>query len=133
MWRSYVSSAVPADIAERISDCRLTQAEVDAGNADLDLERADALERIEDHILACARGERRDLNRDGTTRVLDMAHEIACRMVDHAGLEDLVRRVAQAKKDGDWQAVTDQASDIIDDCVRQIAEDRLPYDLQRYT
>jgi class 3 adenylate cyclase len=90
---------------------------------DRQAERREELERQTSHVLACIRGERRDLNRDGTTKALDMTREVTCLICEHAGLDELVRRMAK----GDKQAVLDQLADIFDDCVKQIAEDRLPY------
>jgi hypothetical protein len=98
--------------------------------ADRRLERSERIDTDTAHVLACIRGERKDVARDGTTAVLDMTREVACLVCEHDGLDELVRRIAVAQKTGDWLAVTDQARCMFDDCVQQIVESRLPYHLQ---
>ena len=97
----------------------------DAEHADLAQRRREAIDRDELHLLACIRGEKRDLTLDGTVDLLSVEDEVANVALDDAdGLRKLVR--AWATRPYDPMAVADAARDLFDAALERVAVSRLP-------
>jgi hypothetical protein len=97
----------------------------DAEHADRAQRRREAIDRDELHLLACIRGERRDLTLDGTVDLLNVGDEVANVALDDAdGLRKLVR--AWATRPADPMAVYDAARELFDAALERVAVSRLP-------
>jgi hypothetical protein len=119
-----------SDVYARITDhgdySPADEARLFSAESERQEERREAIEADEAHIKACMAGKRLDVNRDGTTRCLNLRDEVLCKVAEnYAGMDEAAKRYAL----GDWQGFADQMRDVFDDAVKAVAIERLPYRL----